>query len=531
MTTPMMTQPSRQQLHQALDHAIKLHQAGQVAQAEQMYRQILQHDPNQPDALHLLGLIAHHAGVREPAVELMSRAIAIAPNMALYRINLAKVYRALGRWGEATASARRGVELAPMVVEGLVELSACLRGEGKLEEAEQVARRAVDRRSDHPQALNAHANALADLDRFDEAIVAYEKVLRVQPGWPEALSNYGEVLRKLGRLDEAEKCFRQAAAQTNDVGDPHFNLALVLLARGEFIEGWREYEWRWRRIGVTPPRATKPLWDGSPLAGRTILLHSEQGFGDSIQFVRYAAMLREDFAAGRVIVACEPALLTLLATVQGVDEVVDRSVETMPAFDVHCPLASLPHRVGTTLETIPARVPYVSADPQRAARWRDELKLSRDVYNVGLVWAGSAVHKNDRHRSCRLADFTPLGGVENVRFISLQLGPAREQLKDAPPGLNITDAAGGIHDFADSAALLAELDLLISVDTAPAHLAGALARPVWTIHPFVADFRWLLNRTDSPWYPTMRLFRQPRAGDWAAVMSEVQGALRTAARR
>ncbi|MEO6436801.1 MAG: glycosyltransferase family 9 protein, partial [Tepidisphaeraceae bacterium] len=284
----------------------------------------------------------------------------------------------------------------------------------------------------------------------------------------------------------------------------------------------------WRQIGVTAPQSAQPKWDGSPLAGRTILLYSEQGLGDSIQFVRYVSMLREQRGAGRVVVVCEPPLMPLLKTIAGVDEVAPR-LGSHPRFDVHCALASLPYHFGTTLATIPHDVPYVAHNAQRAAQWREELKLTRDVRNVGLVWAGSSVHKNDRNRSCRLSDFAPLGGVgngaENVRFVSLQLGPARDELASAPPGMTITDAAGGIRDFSDSAALLAELDLLITVDTAPAHLAGALGRSVWTILPFVPDFRWMLDRTDSPWYPTMRLFRQSKAGDWAGVMGEVSAAL------
>jgi hypothetical protein len=207
--------------------------------------------------------------------------------------------------------------------------------------------------------------------------------------------------------------------------------------------------------------------------------------------------------------------------------VLEKGASNLPHFDTHCPMASLPLRFQTRLDSIPASIPYLKFDTARAARWRDELNLTRDVRNVGLVWAGSAIHKNDRRRSARLADFAPLSGVKNVRYISLQLGPARDQLAAPPAGMTVTDAAGGIATFADTAALLAELDMLISVDTAPAHLAGALAKPVWMVLPFVPDFRWMLERSDSPWYPTMRLFRQPRAGDWRSVMVDVAAALRT----
>ena len=522
----------RDQLQPAIDQAIRLHQAGRVAEAERIYRQVLAQDPANPDALHLLGLIAHHAGQPKPAIHLMSAAIHEAPKVPLYHMNLAKAYRAIGAEDEGIASARRAVELAPAWPEALIELSACLRTAGKLDEAERTARDALGRQPNHPEALSALANALADLDRTDEAIASYEAALAARPGWGEAINNLGEAYRKLSRFDEAEKYLREAIRLTPEIGNPHLNLAMILLARGDFEHGWAEYEWRWHQIGVHPPAFREPEWDGGNLNGRSILLFAEQGLGDTIQFVRYAPLLRDTRGAGKIIVECERPLVSLIKTVDGVDEVIAKG-DVRPSFDVRCALASMPYRFKTALETVPNRMPYVEFDRERAARWREELKLSDGVLNVGIVWAGSAVHKNDRNRSCRLNDFASLADVADVRLISLQVGPSSQHLREAT--FPITDAAPHIRDFIDSAALMSQLDLIVSVDSSPAHLAGALARPVWTIHPYIADFRWMLDRADSPWYPTMRLFRQPRPGDWKSVMEHVTRELRplaeTAGRR
>jgi hypothetical protein len=265
----------------------------------------------------------------------------------------------------------------------------------------------------------------------------------------------------------------------------------------------------------------QPAWNGLPLRGETIFLFSEQGLGDAIQFVRYAPLLIER-GAGRVIVECDPSLLTLLKTVPGVFDVVATNTSP-PSFDLHCPLASLPYRCGTTADTIPNRVPYLFADPQRTARWREQLRLTRYLINVGLVWAGRP-HPNP-NRSCRLADLAPLASIPNVRFVSLQLN-RREEASQGFAGAKVEDPTADIHDFADTAALMSALDLILSIDTSAAHLAGALARPVWTVHPHVTDWRWFIDRDDSPWYPTMRVFRQTNPGDWNGVFARVADALR-----
>jgi tetratricopeptide (TPR) repeat protein len=519
----------RAKLQPTVEYAIQLHQAGRVPEAERIYRQVLAQDPGNPDALHLLGLIFHHANQPAPAIDLITRAIASDPLVPLYHMNLSRVYRGAGRFTDGLASATRAIELGPRFIEAFVERAACLKALDRLDDAHAAAAAALRLAPDHPDAHGSMANVLADQGQLDAAVEHYHLALRVRPDHAEALSNYGEVLRKLARYDEAEPYFRRAIALTPDVGDPHFNLAITLLATGRFDEGWREYEWRWRQVGFQPRVFRETAWDGSDLAGKTILLWSEQGLGDTIHFIRYAPLVR-DRGAARVIVETDRPLVNLVKTVDGVGEVIPRG-SPLPHFDVQCPIVSLPLRFGTTLATIPNRCPYISVDPAQSAWWRQRLNLSHEVLNVGLSWAGSPVNKNDRNRSARLSDFAPLAGVPGVRFINLQLGPPARQLADPPPALKIDDATADVRDFSD-AALMTQLDLIVTVDTSVAHVAGALARPVWTLLPHVPDWRWMLDRDDTPWYPTMRLFRQPRRGDWASVLQRVAAELsRTRAAR
>ena len=301
------------------------------------------------------------------------------------------------------------------------------------------------------------------------------------------------------------------------------SLALALLLQGRFAEGWEAYESRRqiRRI-ARDPGFVQPFWDGSPLGGRRILLTSEQGFGDTIQFVRYAPLVAA--RGGRVLLQCKPELKRLLAGQCGIEQVVTPGDAT-PAFDVWCLLMSLPHLLGTTLQTIPAQVPYLTPDPHLIDKWGKRTAHEPAGLKVGLVWAGGAHNKNDRVRSLSLGALAPLAQVPGVRFYSLQKGAASDQARTPPAGMEMTDWTPELADFADTAALVANLDLVISVDTAVAHLAGAIGKPVWVLLPLSPDFRWLLNRDDSPWYPTVRLFRQPTRGDWASVIERVRRAL------
>jgi hypothetical protein len=310
-----------------------------------------------------------------------------------------------------------------------------------------------------------------------------------------------------------------------DYPESHLNRSLVLLGDGDYGRGWPEYEWRWKMRTSAQPKFGVPRWDGSRLNGRTLLLHCEQGLGDTLQFIRYASLVPRG-SGGRIVLDCPPVLATLLKTCPGIDVVVPRN-EKLPPLDLYIHLLSIPGLVGTTLETIPAPIPYLTVDPERVRFWRDELK-ALDGVRVGIVWQGSKQHKGDRQRSVPLSHFAPLAAVPGVKLCSLQKGDGSEQIAEglAAGILSVDLGARTSAEFADVAALLTVLDLVVTVDTAVAHAAGALGVPIWVGVSFAADWRWLRGREDSPWYPTMRLFRQSTPGDWPPVFARLADALR-----
>jgi ADP-heptose:LPS heptosyltransferase len=302
-------------------------------------------------------------------------------------------------------------------------------------------------------------------------------------------------------------------------------MSFRLLSCGDFINGWKEYEWR-LKINARPSvkEFSQLLWDGSDISGKTILLYTEQGHGDAIQFIRYVPAVVQRGAT--IIVECQKELASLFQNVEGIKKVISIG-EQLPAFDLHCPLLSLPLKFNTTLDTIPAEIPYIKVNPLSTRKWKDKLSDDSSKLKVGLVWAGSQSHKDDRNRSFALNTFAPLAQFDNIVFYSLQKEKGSEQAKKPPEGMKLIDHMEEINDFSDTAALIENLDLVISVDTAVAHLAGAMGKPVWTLLPFVPDWRWLLNREDSPWYPTMKLFRQPSHSDWKSVIHKVAEELRS----
>ena len=445
----MTQQDVTQAMHQALAH----HQAGRVAEAEQLYRQILAVQPNHVEAMHMAGVIASQAGRHDEAVALIGKVVQLAPRFAQAHSNLGNVLRNMGRPTEAMSSYRRALAIDPYLSETLSNLGA----------------------------------ALADVGHFKEAIEHYRRALSIKADLPQTRWNYG----------------------------------ISLLTLGDFENGWPLFEWR-RRCAesgklLNPPQ---PFWNGQPLNGQRILIHSEQGFGDAIHFMRYIPLIAE--RGGRVIVGCDPLQHGLLASVQGVERFAVIG-EPMTNFDVHCPLLSLPLIFKTTQATIPAQVPYIQADAELAAKWKQ--RLPGDGFKVGVVWGGAPTHRRDRWRSIELKQLVDLAAIKGIHWISLQKGPGAIQAKTPPPGMTIIDWTDELDDFADTAALMANLDLVITVDTAAAHLAGAMGKPTWVLLAFVPDWRWMLGRDDSPWYPTMRLFRQTSIGDWQAPIARLGQAL------
>ena len=401
---------------------------------------------------------------------------------------------------------------------------AALHGLGRYEEAVASYQTALDSAPDMGEIHNNLGNSLLALGRFAEAADCFFRAEGILTTSPVPLAAGATALQALGKIAEAEAACRKAILLDPSFASAHWNLALNLLLQGRYEEGWQEYEWRWRKPDFTSPcRHTDiPLWNGSSLEGKTILLHAEQGFGDAIQFIRYAPLVAE--RGGTVVIECHPQLVRLFQSVAGVHSVVPFGAP-LPPFSCQAPLLSLPGIFGTTLQNIPSDCPYLRVKPEARLKWSTFMSAYQENRRIGLVWAGKKYP--DPLRSCRLEELAPLAAANDSTFFSLQLGDEVGQAVTQPSGVNLVDLTAQIDDFADTAALIELLDLVITVDTAVAHLAGSMGKQVYLMLPFAPDWRWLLERNDSPWYPKMRIFRQKQPGDWAEVITRVHAALET----
>ncbi len=399
---------------------------------------------------------------------------------------------------------------------------------GKLDESIAAFERSLEL---EPKDVNARLNlgvALGDAGRHDEATAQLEQVVAEEPNRAEAWNSLGFAASRRGDPRAAVAHYEHAIERRPDWPQAHFNLGMTLLLLGEYERGWVEYDWRWKTGEFTPFQAPHPLWDGSPIPDKTLLLHTEQGAGDAIQLARFIPLAAE--RARKVILVCKAELAPLFATVPGIAELREAGRIGVNEFDAYLPLMSLPRVFGTTLETIPNRVPYLDVEAIRRRKGGGAPSIAADGrYRVGLVWAGSPTHKNDRHRSLALRELLPILRTPGVSFHALQVGDRRTDLAELSAGVTVTDLGDQLRDYGDTALAIDALDLMIGVDTSVVHLAGALAKPVWTLLPLVPDWRWLTTGSTTPWYPTMRLFRQLASGDWSPVVAEVAGAL--AARR
>ena len=691
---PVTGQPEPQRqlaIQQALDLAVQHHAAGDLGKAEGIYQQVLQTDPSQPVALHLLGVIAHQVGNNDVAVDLITRALAIKPDFAeahnnlgnalkelgkldeavasflkalainpefaeahnnlgnvfkelgrldeavagfhkalaikpdyagahdnlgntlielgrleeaaaSYRkalainpdladahYNLGNVFKELGRPDEAVASFHNALAVKPDYAEAHSKIGRALHDLGKLDEAAASYRKAIAAKPDYAEAHNNLGNALQDLEKLDEAVASYRKALAIKPDFTvahnnlgnalkeqekldeavasylqalainpdfaEAHSNLGIALKELEKLDEAVASYRKALAIKPDLADAHYNLgntlielgrldeavasldrALALkpdladahanigmlqLLMGDFQNGWEHFTWRWRTKDFLRPRDYRePFWDGGKLAGKTIFVYPEQGVGDVIQFSRYLPLLAA--GGGRVLFEVPKALFRLYAG-GGLAENLVKAGESPPPFDCHAPLLDLPRHLKTTAETIPGCSSYLEAAGELKEEWANRLGPLTE-FRVGIAWAGNPIHKNDHNRSIEASLFRPLTEIPGISIYSLQVGRNGEAARVFGEGA--ADLAPHLTDYAETAAAIGNLDLVVSVDTSVAHLAGVLGKPVWTLLAFMPDWRWLLERDDSPWYPTMRLFRQEKRGDWRRVIEDVGKALK-----
>jgi Flp pilus assembly protein TadD len=502
---------------------LALAQLGKADEAVVAFRAAVRLQPDSAQAHHNLAVAQAQQGKLTEAVASFHEALRLNPDYAEAHYNLGNTLRELGQRDQSIASYRQALRHKPDYAETMCNLGLALTEAGQLAEAVILLKHATRLR---PNDVTAHNNlglALADLGRFAEAEASYEQALHITPTHAQALANLGSAYKEQGRLDEAAACYEQALRLDPESASTHWNLSLTWLQMGDYDRGWREYEWRWRRKGAAMRPFRQPLWDGSPLEGRTILLHSEQGLGDTIQFARYAALVKQ--CGGRVLLECPGLLLPLFGRLPGVDQLVAEGTE-LPAFDVHAPLMSLPQLLGTTLATVPADIPYLTADPALVEHWRQRLE-SNGGYKIGICWQGNPHHKWDRHRSVPLSQFLPLAALPGVRLISIQKTHGVDQISVSR--VPITDFGGDLDRsgaFTDTAALIRNLDLVITTDTAIAHLAGAFGAPTWLLLSSIVDWRWLLKREDTPWYPSMRLFRQHTLGDWDDVFERVAAELR-----
>jgi len=463
----------------------------------------------------------------EEAIASYDRAIALDPANVAAHSNRGCALTCAGDNEGAVAAHDRALEIAPNHMLAVLNRGIALHNLHRHDEAVASFDRALAISPDDPGVHSNRGTALANLGRMDEALVCYERAHALNPKFVDAYVNHGMALKRLCRFDEALVCFARALELHPDDANVHLAVAEVRLMLGDFASGWREYEWRWKtRAAAHRDDGPQPQWRGEDeLAGRTILLTGEQGFGDTLQFCRYVPLVARQ---GKVVLRVEPSLVRLLSTLAGDPQVVANDDE-VPENALQCPLLSLPMALGTTLDTIPAEVPYIRAEARQVARWQRRLSALPGL-RVGLVWAGEprpddiAAYALDRRRSVTLDRYAPFGRVPGVSLVSLQLGSAAQQMASSP--LTVHDWTSELGDFADTAALITALDLVISVDTAVVHLTGALGKPIWVLSRFDGCWRWLRDRTDSPWYPTARLFRQPRDGDWDSVIADVAAALR-----
>jgi tetratricopeptide (TPR) repeat protein len=607
--------------------AVARHQAGELAEAERVYRQVLSAQPDHAEAMNLLGTVVFSLGRRREAVSLIGGAVQLAPDCAEFHFNLANALRQTGQLEQAISGFEAAVKLRPDFVHAVTSLGQALGEAGRTAEAVAAFEKAAALRPDLAEAQNNYGNALCDagrceqafgplrkaielnpnlsgahsnlgnahfrLGQLEEAVAAYRRAvelepkgvrylnnlsvalrglrqydesiaccrwaLEVEPQSSRSYDNLGSALASKGLLEEAEAAYRRGLNispsdveiycnlghifyfkgqwnkaqsvyqailnQEPDNAQAHWSMALILLTLGEYEKGWSHYEWRWRVKELHMRLRTEaPRWNGSDLGGRKILLHNEQGFGDTIQFVRYIPEVTR--RGGKVILACQPELFSLLKDFPGIERCIRNDEPTPPGTVEHhvvCPLLSLPGVLRTTAKNIPADIPYLSADAEKEQFWKERLAGEKRL-KIGVAWAGRPGHPNDHNRSLSFSRLAPLMGAADVRWISLQFGAAAGQAANSP--IDLTDWTEELKDFSDTAALIANLDLVIAADTAVVHLAGAMGKRAWVLLPFIPDWRWMLKRSDSPWYPTLRLFRQTRIGDWTGPVEQAAEALR-----
>ncbi len=507
-------------INETLDSAIEHLHAERIEQAQDLFQKVLQNQPNHPVALHSLGIIAYRRQTRDLAVELISKAIENAPRTPQFHNSLGVVFNALERFDDAIVSFNKALNLAPDYHEPCYNMANSLQRLNKFTQAIERYNHALLLEPDDPNIYYNIAVTMQKLDRHTEAVEHFEKALDLNLNLAEVHKTMAVSLQIIGRQDESIDSFRRALRLKPDYAQAHSDLGMVLLQTGNFTKGFRHYRWRLHDESWGKYYHGLPRWDGSDFAGKTLLVRVEQGLGDNIQFIRYLPMVKE--RGGTVILGGYKQLYSLLKDFPGIDKIVVGNQSA--TFDLYTLLLDLPGIFGTTLENIIQNVPYIYPDPPKVRYWQN--KLAGPDFKVGIVWAGSPSYGHDHNRSCKFKYFAPLMKIPGVQVYGLQKGLAAKQSSQLSDKISITNLGDEFHNFSDTAAAIENLDLVISVDTAVLHLAGAMAKPTWAILGYPSDWRWLLNRSDSPWYPTMRLFRQKKQNQWDDVFADVTQKLR-----
>jgi tetratricopeptide (TPR) repeat protein len=496
--------------------------AGDYEEAERICSEGLKAHPDSADLYNCLGDVLRDRGQYQEAILSYRKAIELNTDYAGTYYHLAALLHKRGEVDEALILYQKALHLNPDHADIFNNIGAVLQDKNQIDEAIVYYQKALEIDPNSHMALNNLGNAFYEKGRVDEAIPLYRKSIQLNPDFAGSYYNLGVALHNKKQFREALLCYQKTIEIDPDFADAYFNISLILLLLGNLKDGLKLYEWRWKLGNHGPRSFSQPEWTGRDIDQLTILLHAEQGFGDTIQFVRYVPLVAESGA--KVVVECQKELAPLLQNVEGVQQIIVYG-EKLPQFDVHCSILSLPLIFDTTLDSIPARIPYIRADSRSVKNWEGKLRLHGAGYRIGLAWSGRAGKRIESERSCPLRILSPLAELKNTTFYSLQKGRASLKSGLDFSGMNIIDYTDDMKDFADTAAFIMNLDLVISVDTAVAHLAGALGKPVLTLLPFLPDWRWLLDRDDSPWYPTMKLFRQSSAGNWDSVIAEVSGYL------
>ncbi len=540
-----------------IDEAIALHRQGRVAEAQAIYEAILKDNPNHFDALHLLGIAASQLGNSQSAVDLITLAVTIKPDHADAHYNLGKALGELKQLAGAVASYDKAIRLKPDHADAYSNRGNALNELKQFDAALASCDMAISLKPDYAAAYSNRGNALKGLKQFDAALISYDRAISINPDFAdaysnrgvtlqrlkqfnaavasydkaicikpdhaEAYSNRGSALLELRQLDDALASYDHAISVATDYAEAYWNKSLTLLLTGDFALGWELYEWRWDRQlhKKRKPSFIQPLWLGAePLSGRTILLHSEQGFGDTIQFVRYATLVAKRGA--RVIAIVPKELMSLLKGVNGINVWLESGCK-LPAFDFHCPLLSLPLAFKTTLATIPSNHAYLKSDFEKVTMWSKKLGAKTQP-RIGIAWTGNSEHENDHNRSIELSSFIEYL-PDGYEYVSLQKEIRNVDKAALVASPRLKHFGDQISDFSDTAALCDLMDLVISVDTSVAHLSGALGKATWVLLPYMPDWRWLLDRDDSPWYSTIKLYRQDETREWRNVFERINADL------